>query len=132
MAKWYLLQLGKAVSATPTDAQVFCLWMATNSSSSQSRKWVIKTWRVKKVRLTLRHWTVWSNELSSAYLDKNWSAVATISTNIQHDQEHRTYEIDCDIPVTALTDYLNIRLACATWLTNPLQMVLNWSARIEY
>lgn len=87
---------------------------------------------MKKVRLTLRHWTVWSNENSSAFLDKNWSAVATISTAIQHDQEHRTYEIDCNIPVTALTDYLNVRLVCATRLTNPLQMVMNASAWIEY
>ena len=131
--QWYRLALGW-LTISPTDWQVICLRQWNNTSPTESQKPIPFSGTIKKVIFTDRvWWTLWDWALSTVDLIYNWSNVATISSAVDMSQEHFTAMLPVRIPVTQWTDYINVRLTCASRpTTNPTNVLLNASVRIEF
>ena len=130
--KWYSLIL-KNNNFSPTDAQTTYLWMTTNSASSQSRVLIPISGTIKSITVAfVNASTIWSNETSSIYLNKNWASnERLISDAVVNDARNTNYTLSgIQIPVV-VWDYINIQWTTPTWATNPTTVNFTAYLRIE-
>ena len=128
---WYRLVFGRSNTSAPTDWAITYLWASSNSSNSSSRVQIPISGIIKKARITIRTSWLWSNELWSANVNINWGSWSNlISSWLDFSVENFSGSSDMNIPVTT-ADYANIQVTFPTRATNPTNVVMTWSLRIE-
>lgn len=116
------LPIEAANLAAPADATTYYLGsmagLAPQTTATLAKIYIPKSGKIKAAFLAWRAATAGTNESISAYIRKNDATDYLIKTVADTNAFKHFYNNRMEIPVMLL-DYIEIKVVCPTWVTNP-------------